>query len=76
MILLYISDLQRKDIVNIADGQNLGRIIDIEINEKGQILNLVVEKKKLLRAINNSTDTNVSYDKVERIGEDVILVRV
>lgn len=73
---MYISDLQRKDIVNIADGQNLGRIIDIEINEKGQILNLVVEKKKLLRAINNSTDTNVSYDKVERIGEDVILVRV
>lgn len=76
MILLYISDLQRKDIVNIADGQNLGRIIDIEINEEGQIINFVVEKRKLLRSITNSSDTNIAYKNVERIGEDVILVRL
>lgn len=73
---MYISDLQRKDIVNVADGQNLGRIIDIEINEDGQIINFVVEKRKLLRSITSSSDTNIAYKNVERIGEDVILVRI
>lgn len=76
MILLYISDLQKKDIVNVSDGQNLGRIIDIEISEEGQIINFVVEKRKLLRSITNSADTNIAYKNVERIGEDVILVRI
>ena len=73
---MYISDLQKKDIVNVSDGQNLGRIIDIEISEEGQIINFVVEKRKLLRSITNSADTNIAYKNVERIGEDVILVRI
>ena len=34
---------------NTDDGQNLGRIIDIEINSEGQIINLIVEKKKIWR---------------------------
>lgn len=75
MILLHISELQSKDIVNIDDGQNLGRIIDIEINEEGQILNFIVEKKKLLRSFSRSSDTSISFANVIRIGEDVILVK-
>lgn len=72
---MHISELQSKDIVNIDDGQNLGRIIDIEINEEGQILNFIVEKKKLLRSFSRSSDTSISFANVIRIGEDVILVK-
>lgn len=72
---MYISDLQTKDIVNTVDGQNLGRIIDIEINEEGQVLNLIVEKKKMWRSL-SSSDTSISFKKVSRIGEDVILVNL
>lgn len=72
---MYISDLQSKDIVNTDDGQNLGRIIDIEINNEGQIINLIVEKKKIWRSI-TSSDTTISFKNVTRIGEDVILVNL
>lgn len=72
---MYISDLQTKDIVNTDDGQNLGRIIDIEINSEGQIINLIVEKKKIWRSL-SSSDTSISFKKVSRIGEDVILVNL
>lgn len=72
---MYISDLQTKDIVNTDDGQNLGRIIDIEINSEGQIINLIVEKKKMWRSL-SSSDTSISFKKVSRIGEDVILVNL
>lgn len=73
---MYISDLQRKDIVSVDDGQNLGRIIDIEINSEGQIVNFVVEKKKLLRSFSGSSDTNINFRNVQKIGEDVILVKI
>lgn len=67
--------MQTKDIVNTDDGQNLGRIIDIEINSEGQIINLIVEKKKIWRSL-SSSDTSISFKKVSRIGEDVILVNL
>ncbi len=72
---MFISDLQTKDIVNTVDGQNLGRIIDVEISSEGQVLNLIVEKKKAWRSF-SSSDKSISFKKVSRIGEDVILVNL
>lgn len=73
---MRLSDLQSKDIVNMLDGRNIGNIIDIKIDERtGAILALVVEpNKKMLSFMNRGVEEEISWQKIERIGEDVILV--
>ena len=75
---MRLSDLQSKDIVNTVDGRNIGNIIDVKIDERnGTILALVVEpNKKMLSFLNRGVDTEVTWQSIERIGEDVILVRL
>lgn len=74
---MRLSDLQSKDIVNMIDGRNIGNIIDVKIDERtGSIVSLVVEpNKKMLSFMNRGMDTEIAWQNIERIGEDVILVR-
>ena len=47
MIIVRLSDLQNKDIVNTMDGRNVGNIIDVKIDQiSGAIVSLVVEPNK------------------------------
>ncbi len=75
---MRLSDLQNKDIVNVSDGRNIGNIIDVKIDERnGAIIALVVEpSKKMMSFINRGQDQEVAWQNIERIGEDVILVRL
>ena len=42
---MRISDLQKKDIININDGTKIGNIVDVKINESnGAVDALVVER--------------------------------
>ena len=78
MIKLKLSDLQIKDVVNMADGKNLGRIIDVELSEIGAINYFVVEKKRFFWQIFSSSepDITIKVSQINKIGEDVILVEV
>lgn len=71
---MRLADLQRKDVVSIKDGRKLGRIIDVEIDGLGTIQYLVVEQKRFFRFFHNDEET-VMFKQIEKIGEDVILVR-
>jgi len=73
-----LSDLQNKDIVNTMDGRNVGNIIDVKIDQiSGSIVSLVVEpNKKMLSFMNRGVEEEISWKNIERIGEDVILVRL
>jgi len=72
---LRLSDLQTKEIVNVVDGLNLGRIVDAEVNENGQILYFVVEKRKFFQRIfNSNSDILITIKDIKKIGADVILV--
>ena len=73
---MRLSELQYKDIVNL-DGKKIGNIIDVKIDLSGRLISLVLEEnKKFLRLRSNDTETEISWEKIERIGEDVILVRI
>ena len=78
MIIVRLSDLQNKDIVNTMDGRNVGNIIDVKIDQiSGAIVPLVVEpNKKMLSFMNRGVEEEISWKNIERIGEDVILVRL
>lgn len=72
---MRISDLQTKDIVNTLDGKNVGRIIDIDINDDGKVNYFVVESKKYLKRISvYNNEILIKYSDIVKIGKDVILV--
>lgn len=76
MIILRLSDLQSKNIVNINDGRNIGTIMDVKIDEQtGCIVSLILEGgKNFFSFSNRGIDTEINWKNIEKIGEDVILV--
>lgn len=71
---MNLSDLQNKDIVNMLDGKKIGNIIDARFNiTNGHIEKLIIEPSKSLFSIKNNS-FEIDYDKIKKIGEDVILI--
>ena len=71
---MLMSDLQRKDIINMTNGSHIGKIIDIDVNEDGLINSLIVGELKMMKRFNNSNETRISFKQIKTIGSDVILV--
>ncbi|MDD2238506.1 MAG: YlmC/YmxH family sporulation protein [Bacilli bacterium] len=71
---MLMSDLQRKDIVNIINGVRLGKIVDIDVTKEGYINSLIVEPVKLMRKISYGNEVNITFSQIVTIGSDVILV--
>lgn len=73
---MHISDLQSKSIIDLNTGKNLGKIIDLVLDEKGNTLELIVEKKRFF--LNFLTKDNITFkwSNINRIGEDVILISI
>lgn len=72
---MRMSDLQSKDIVNTKNGEKMGKICDIVVNETGEILYLVVEPAKFLRKYASfGAETNIKFSQIVKFGTDVILV--
>ena len=72
---MRLSNLQDKDILSIRDNKKIGSIIDVNIDEKGIMKSLVVEENKFM-LFNNKNETEISWKQIEKIGEDVILVKI
>ena len=73
---MRLSELQYKDIVNL-DGKKIGNIIDVKIDKTGKLISLVIEEnKKFIRLKSSDFETEIPWDRIERIGEDVILVKL
>lgn len=72
---MRLSDLQDKDIVNISDGKKIGSIIDVNIDEEGGMKSLVVEESKFT-LFSPKNEMEVMWKQIEKIGEDVILVKI
>lgn len=74
---MRLSDLQNKDIINVIDGKKIGIIIDITINEDGTLSSLIVEKtKSLLSRFSSSSELEIKWKQITKIGSDVILVSI
>ena len=73
---MKISELQRKDIVNVNDGKVIGRIIDAIINEEdGSFEGFVIEKSKYIR-FSTEGDITIKFSQIKKLGSDVILVEL
>lgn len=67
------TELRSKEVVNLQNGQRMGKIIDLIIDSNGKnVLGLVVPGiRKLFRA---SEDIFIPWCNISKIGEDTILV--
>ncbi len=72
---MRLSDLQTKKIVDVNDGRNMGNIIDVNVLENGNIESLIIEQNKNFFALNKESDVKIYWTDIEKIGEDVILVK-
>lgn len=71
---MLLSDLQTKDIINMTDGNNLGRIIDAKVDNTGKIICFIAEERKFIRKVTRGSEITFNFEKIKKIGEDVILV--
>lgn len=76
--LIKTSELRSKDVINLVDGRRLGFVGDLDLDlEGGQIQSFVIQStNRLLGLFGKDRDTVVLWSQVEKIGEDVILVRI
>ena len=74
---MRLSDLQNKTVINMLDGKNIGNIIDLNIDDKGKAIGLIVEKHKfLISFFSSKKEITIKWEQIEKIGEDVILVNI
>ena len=73
MIILHLSELQQKEIINITSGKRLGMIIDVIVDTSGKIKSLVVEERRG-RKFTGREDYQINWDQIIKIGDDIILI--
>lgn len=73
---MRLSELQHKDIVDL-NGKKIGNIIDVKLGEDGKLISLIIEEKRnIFRVASKDGEAEITWDKIEKIGEDVILVKI
>lgn len=77
---MRVSDLRLLDIVNVKDGRRLGPIKDLDLDlERGVVKGIIVpgnSKSWGLFGSGKTEDYFIPWDRVKKIGVDVILVDV
>ncbi|MBB5354964.1 YlmC/YmxH family sporulation protein [Anoxybacillus mongoliensis] len=76
--MVKISELQQKDVVNVANGKRLGNIGDIDINlTTGQIeAIIIIGTGKVLGLFGRTDEIIIPWRDIVKVGADVILVRL
>ncbi|WP_031513452.1 YlmC/YmxH family sporulation protein [Desulfofalx alkaliphila] len=76
--MVKISDLRAREIINVVDGRRLGVIKDIDIDlEQGKISALILPGSgRVLSFWGREEEFVVPWEKIVKIGMDVILVEV
>ena len=67
-----------KEIINVSDGKRLGNIGDIDFDiDTGKIRAVIISKQtRMLGLFGKEVEFVIPWEKIMKIGEDVILVRV
>lgn len=76
--MVKISDLKLREVVNVVDGQRLGPIKDVDIDlGEGRVTALILPGPgRVLGLFGREQETVVPWNKIVKIGMDVILVEV
>ncbi len=74
---LSFCELRTKMVINVIDGKALGRVVDIVFSyQSSRVLGFVVPGDKCFRLWGKKGDLFIPYNKIIRIGIDVVLVEL
>ena len=75
---MKLSELQKKDIVSIRDGRKIGKIVDVEFDDKsGYMIHFVIEKAHFVKSLFSTTEElTIKFTQIKKMGEDVILIDI
>jgi len=75
-MICRITELQYKEVIDIADGARHGFVWDVELNlEQGAIEGIVVKgRPRLFGLLGREPDEVFPWSSIRRFGEDIILV--
>ena len=75
---MKLSELQRKDIINIKDGKKVGKIIDVEFDlNSGYMIKFIIEKNNFIKNLfTNNDEITIKFNQIKKLGEDVILIDI
>lgn len=75
---LSFCKLRGKEVVNVCDGRNLGNITDIIFDTTcGRIIGLILPaQKNFFSFFKSNNDIFIPYNRICKIGKDIILVDI
>ena len=70
------SDFRQKEVINLSDGRRLGFVSDVEIDlDTGKIEAIILPGVgKLFGLLGKDNEFAIPWEKIKKIGEDIILV--
>jgi len=73
---VLLSKLSTKDVVNIATGEKLGKIRDLDIDiTTGKINYFIVSvNQNISNLFKNNRRINIDFSKIVKVGDEIILV--
>ncbi|NLL82255.1 MAG: YlmC/YmxH family sporulation protein [Tissierellia bacterium] len=76
--MLKLSEMQEKEVINVLSGERLGYIYDFEIDlDKGTVTGIILPSdNKVVSFFSKSTDIFIEWNKIIKIGTDIILVNL
>jgi len=73
---MKLSELQKKDIIDINSGIKVGNIIDVLVDEGGKIISLLVDRNFGFNFFSTRGEIEVYFKDIIKIGEDVVLIKI
>ena len=75
---MKLSELEKKDIINLKNGKKVGKIVDVEFDiTNGYLIKFVVEPTSIFKNLfNTSGELTIKFSQIKKLGEDVILIDI
>lgn len=76
--MVKTSELRQREVINILDGKRLGFVADLDIDlDEGKIKSIIIpSQNRLFGIFARSGDYVIPWEKIKKIGSDVILVEL
>lgn len=75
---MKLTELEKKDIIDIKTGKKIGKIVDLELDiNDGYLIHFIIESNHFIKNLfNNTTELNIKFSQIKKLGEDVILIDI